>query len=52
MKKAENIFLTILFIVCVAFFGWMFVSWLEVIRHNVNTDIVYSAWNFFILVFG
>lgn len=34
-----------------AFDIWVFVSWIDVITHNLYPNPVYQAWNFFILFF-
>lgn len=33
------------------FIGWLVVSFIEIIFRNVNPDTVYSAWNFWAMVF-
>lgn len=40
--------------VCVAFelFElWVFISWIDIIAHNMKPDPVYQIWNFFTLFF-
>lgn len=30
--------------------GWIFISWIDVITHNLDSEPVYQAWNFFVLL--
>ena len=47
-QKIINIVATILFIaVCI----WGIASWAEVMKHQSNTEFIYSAWNLFKLIF-
>ena len=32
-------------------FAWMFISWIDVVTHNLDPEPVYQAWNFFALLF-
>lgn len=33
------------------FIAWLFLSWLDVVLHNMDPEPVYRAWNFFALFF-
>lgn len=34
----------------VMFLIWVFFSWIDVITHNLDSEPVYQAWNFFVLL--
>lgn len=34
----------------VLFLIWVFISWIDVITHNLDSEPVYQAWNFFVLL--
>lgn len=34
----------------VMFLIWVFISWIDVITHNLDSEPVYQAWNFFVLL--
>lgn len=34
----------------VLFLIWVFLSWIDVITHNLDSEPVYQAWNFFVLL--
>jgi len=36
---------------CLLFDIWVFISWIDVILHNLSPDPVYQSWNFFTLFF-
>lgn len=46
MTNTERIFTAIIYIAAIAFFGWLFISWFDVMAHQTTggTD---AAWNIF-----
>lgn len=36
---------------CIAWFVWLFLSWVDVILHNTMPNPVYQPWNLFTLFF-
>ena len=50
-KKLIQAGINILAIVSYILFAWMFISWIDVVTHNLDPEPVYQAWNFFALLF-
>lgn len=42
----------IVFSTCALLLAWAFVSFVDVVAHNVDPNPVYHTWNIFILLFG
>lgn len=50
-KKFMSIVVDVFAIISALLLAWMFISWIDVITHNLNPNPVYHAWNLFILLF-
>ena len=51
LKVAMQILKNLILSVYVAFGVWVFVSWIDIILHNIKPDPIYQVWNFFTLFF-
>lgn len=51
LKAAMQILKNLILSVYVAFGVWVFVSWIDIILHNIKPDPIYQVWNFFTLFF-
>lgn len=51
LKAALQILKNLILSVYVAFGVWVFVSWIDIILHNIKPDPIYQVWNFFTLFF-
>ena len=50
-KKLIKIAIDIFVIVSCILLAWMFISWVDVVTHNLDPEPVYQAWNIFALLF-
>lgn len=48
LKKIGNLVSYILAFASILFLAWMFLSWVEVVSHNLEPGYIYSNANFFI----
>lgn len=37
-------------VVLVCLFGWVLLSWVDVVAHNLDTAPAYAAWNLFAMI--
>ena len=49
-KLIKTVIDIITIIICLLF-AWMFISWIDVVTHNLDPEPIYHAWNFFALLF-
>lgn len=50
-KKIIRMASDILAVICALLFVWMFISWVDIVTHNLDSQPVYLAWNLFTILF-
>lgn len=54
MKRKRNywrILSTIITVISIAFLGWIFISWVDIIADNMMPNPHHYPWNFFVILF-
>lgn len=50
LKKLIKAITDIIAIIIFMLLAWMFISWIDVIAHNLDPEPVYQAWNIFAIL--
>jgi hypothetical protein len=51
-KKVVKVIEYILYGTSISFLLWVFLSWIDVVLHNLDPEPVYQWWNLFMILMG
>lgn len=49
-KKLIKAVIDAFIVISCLLFAWMFISWIDVVTHNLDPEPMYQAWNLFVLL--